>query len=353
MHSATRPPEKIGAPPGTLIHTGRRKMQIPRVYRLNYTAEQLDEVELPADAPESQLRAPSGITWLDVVGLHETGLMEQIGAAFHIPPLAQEDVLSTTQRPKLDQFDSQLFLTFRALKWDNQEHLLQSEQVSLWFGEDFVVSWQEQEPNDFLVIRQRLRNEGGRMRRGGTDYLAYTLLDVVVDNYFVTMEALGDWIEVLEEEILTNPSPTALSRIYQSKRELYFMRHAVWPLREVLIQLDRQTLPAITENSRPYWRDIYDHIVQIIDLIETFREVLAAMLDVYLSSVSNRTNEVMRVLTVIATIFIPLTFVTSLYGMNFEFMPELHWPAAYPVLLLLMLVITLMMLWYFRRKKWL
>ena len=191
------------------------------------------------------------------------------------------------------------------------------------------------------------------MRRGGTDYLAYTLLDVVVDNYFVTMEAMGDWIEVLEEEILTNPSPTALSRIYQSKRELYFMRHAVWPLREVLIQLSRQTLPVITENSLPYWRDIYDHIVQIIDLIETFREVVAAMLDVYLSSGSNRTNEVMRVLTVIATIFIPLTFVTSLYGMNFEFMPELHWPAAYPVLLLLMLVITLTMLWYFRRKKWL
>lgn len=353
MRNLTRPAEKIGAPPGTLIHTGRRTMQTPLVRRLTYASESLDERELTATASPEQLRSAVGITWLDVVGLHETGLMERIGDAFGIPPLAQEDVLNTSQRPKLDVFDRHLFLTFRTIKWDIPQHTVESEQVSLWIGESFVVSWQEREPNDFIAVRQRLINSGGRMRQMGTDYLAYALLDVVVDNYFVTMEALGDWIEILEEEVLTNPSRDALARIYQTRRELYYVRHAIWPLREVLIQLTRHTLPAVTEETMPYWRDVYDHVVQIIDLIETYREVLAGMLDVYLSSLSNRTNDVMRVLTVIATLFIPLTFITSLYGMNFDFMPELRWHWSYPVLWLIMLLIALGMLAYFRAKNWL
>lgn len=353
MRNINRPAEKIGAPPGTLIHTGRRSMQTPIVRRINYSAERVDELELAAATPPEQLRAAAGITWLDVVGLHETDLMEHIGGAFGVPPLTQEDILHTAQRPKLDVFDKHLFLTFRTIRWDTPEHSVQSEQVSLWIGEDFVVSWQEREPNDFIPVQQRLTNSGGRIRHMGTDYLAYALLDVVVDNYFVTMESLGDWIEVLEEEVLTSPSRDALARIYQTRRELYYMRHAVWPLREVLIQLTRHALPAITEQTMPYWRDVYDHIVQIIDLIETYREVLAGMLDVYLSSLSNRTNDVMRVLTVISTLFIPLTFITSLYGMNFDFMPELRWPWSYPILLLIMLLITLGMLAYFRAKKWL
>lgn len=347
-----RPPSKIGAPPGALIHVGQRHLAQPKITCLLYTPHSL---EVQTISPEAMLtwRCPTaGLAWIDVIGLHDTALMTRLGELFGIHPLAQEDILNTTQRPKLALFDNHIFLTLKSLKWQAQVGVLRPEQISLWLGDNFLISWQEQEPDDFVGIHQRLAHEGGMLRRLDTDYLAYTLLDGVVDHYFLAVEAIDERLTQLEENILVAPDSTLVASLYHIKRELVALRQAVWPLREVLGQLMRHETPLVTPATAPYWRDVYDHVVQVIELTETLRDVASGLLDIHLSNLSQRTNEVMRVLTIIATFFIPITFIASVYGMNFEFMPELHWPAAYPLVLLLMLAVSAALWVYFRRKKW-
>ncbi len=347
-----RPRTKIGAPPGALVHVGQRHLTQPKVTCIHYTPEALTIEELAPEAIPAWRTAISGVAWLNITGLHDVPLMAHLGQIFGIHPLAQEDILNTTQRPKVDLFDNHLFLTLKSLKWQPGTGPVQAEQISLWLGDNFLISWQEKEPDDFEAVYQRLSHEGGRLRRLDTDYLAYTLIDGVVDNYFVAVEALDEQLAHLEENILGTSGPTLLRQLYHVKRELYALRQAVWPLREVLGKLLRHETPLVTSATTPYWRDVYDHVVQIIELTEALRDVASGLLDVHLSNLSQRTNEVMRVLTVIATFFIPITFIASVYGMNFDFMPELHWPAGYPLVLLLMLGVTLSLFWYFRRKKW-
>jgi len=291
--------------------------------------------------------------WLNIDGSHEVDHLEELGTSLKIHPLVLEDILNTNQRPKLEDYDEYLFIEMNMLAWNQELSRVDAEQISLLVGENYLVTFQEHEKDVFEPLRKRLREGMGRLTRGGPDYLAYSLIDAVVDNYFIILENLGEQIENLEDELVTDPDPGTLHAIHDLKRELIFLRKSVWPLREVISSLERSDSDLIQDSTAIYLRDVYDHIALIIDTVETFREMASGMLDIYLSSVSNRMNEVMKVLTIISTVFIPLSFVVGLYGMNFKFMPELSWKWGYPMVWGVILVVVTGMMLYFRRKKWL
>ena len=351
QHRHRHPPAKVGAPPGTLIHIGERKAERSRIRLMAYDGEKLSEKDLESVDGRS-CRDESTVVWLNIDGIHDISVIEAAGRCFGIHPLVQEDILNTAQRPKMEEYENYLFLVVKMLQTDPAGGI-RTEQVSIVLGSSFVLSFQEMEGDVFDRIRERLRTGKGRIRKLGADYLAYALLDSIIDRYFLILEDLGDRIEALEEELILHPTPPTLRKIHQFKREMIHLRKSIWPLREVLGSLQRQEPPLMQESTRIYLRDVYDHTIQIVDTVETYRDIIAGMLDLYLSSLSHRTNEVMKVLTIIATIFIPLTFIAGVYGMNFDYMPELHWKWSYPILWGLMVLTVLGMLWYFRRKKWL
>ena len=293
------------------------------------------------------------VTWINIDGIHQLDIIEKIGEHFNIHPLVLEDIVTTGQRPKMEDFVDYIFLTLKMLHYSEEEKETKAEQVSLILGSNYVISFQENEGDVFDPIRERIRADKGRIRKMRADYLAYALMDAVVDNYFTILEKLGERIEDFEEELVVNPTPETLQAIHRLKREMIFLRKSVWPLREVINRLERWESSLINKSTAIYLRDVYDHTIQVIDAVETFRDMLSGMLDIYLSSVSNRMNEVMKVLTIIATIFIPLTLVAGIYGMNFRFMPELEEPMGYPMVLLSMLFVGMLMVAYFRKKKWL
>ena len=261
--------------------------------------------------------------------------------------------MNTGQRPKMEDFGDYLFIVLKMLHYDKEEDETKTEQVSLILSSNYVISFQESEGDVFDPIRERIRSDRGRIRKMGVDYLAYSLIDAIVDNYFMVLEKIGEKIEDIEDELVRNPTPEVLHTIHRLKRELIFLRKSVWPLREVISRLERWESPLIDKSIDIYLRDVYDHTIQVIDALETFRDMLSGMLDIYLSSLSNRMNEVMKVLTIIATIFIPLTFIAGIYGMNFKYMPELDSPWGYPLVYIVMLAVSAVMLVYFRRKRWL
>jgi magnesium transporter len=264
-----------------------------------------------------------------------------------------EDIVHTGQRPKMEEFDDYLFVVLKMLVYDDKENEVLSEQVSLVLGKDFVISFQESEGDVFNAVRERIRTDKGRIRKMGCDYLAYRLIDAIVDQYFVVLEKFGEQIEFLQEAVLSAPSPEILEAIQETKREVIFLRRYVWPLREAISGLQRGESDLVSDNVQLYLRDVYDHTIQVIDSIETFRDMISGTMDVYLSSVSNKMNEVMKVLTIMATIFIPLTFIAGVYGMNFEYMPELKWRAGYFIVWIVMIILGILMLIGFKRKKWL
>ncbi len=344
----------LGLPPGTLVHVGDRKMQETRVTVIEYDeTEYKEHTEVNLDAinlPEGR----SSVTWVNVDGLHDVDLLGRFGERFGLHPLVVEDILNTEQRPKMDDYGTYIYVVLKSLYHvDEETEELQIEQISLVLGPNFVLSFQEREGDEFDPVRDRIRANKGRIRKLGSDYLAYTLIDLIVDRYFVVLERFGDWIETLEEELVAEPTTETLQRIHQLKRELVYVRKSVWPLRELIGGLERSESALFQDSTGSYLRDVYDHTIQVIDTVETFRDILSGMLDIYLSSVSNRMNEVMKVLTIIATIFIPLTFIVGVYGMNFKYMPELNWPWAYPVVWVIMVVLAALMIAYFRRKRWL
>lgn len=291
-----------------------------------------------------------GVTWINVEGLQDARLIEVIGQRLNLHPLLIEDIRNTELRPKIDEFDDYIFLIFKMLDLEAEE--VTEEQVSLVLIKDIIVSFQERPGDVFDLLRERIRNGKGVVRRMGADYLAYALLDATVDEYFTVLEKIGDKIEALEGDLVDDPSPRVLQELHKARREMIALRRGVWPLRGVIDMLDRCGNPVIGEHMSIYFRDIYDHTVQIIDAVETNRDVVSSILDVYLTSVSNRMNEVMKFLTIIGTIFIPLSFIAGLYGMNFRFMPELEQVWGYPFALGMMVLTALAMLYYFRRKKW-
>lgn len=294
-----------------------------------------------------------GVTWLDIDGVHQTEILEAVGAHANLHPLVIEDIHNTYQRPKVEDYEDYLYIVLKMISWDGDANEVRAEQVSLILGKNYVLSFKEDPGDIFDPIRQRLRESKGRIRKMGADYLAYSLLDQVVDHYFLILENLGEQIEDLEEELITNPDASTLQTIHHLKRELIFLRKSVWPLREAISSLERGESPLFQSDTLVYLRDVYDHAIQVIDTIETFRDMVSGMLDIYLSSVSNRMNEVMKVLTIIATIFIPLTFIAGIYGMNFVNMPELQWPWGYFMVWGVMIIIFIGMLIFFKRKKWL
>jgi magnesium transporter len=345
--------KKAGLPPGTIVFVGEKRRERVKLSVISYDGLNFQEKEVSNVEEAVSFRKKSSVTWLNIDGVHQPEIIEQIGKSFGVHPLVLEDIANTGQRPKMEDFNDYIFVVLRMLRFDEKENQTKTEQISMVLGPDFVVSFQEKEGDVFDIIRERLRSNKGRIRKMGADYLAYSLIDAVVDNYFMILEKLGEAIEEIEDKLVTNPRSETLQTIHDLKRETVFLRKSVWPLREVISRLERSESPIISKSTFVYLRDVYDHTIQVMDSVETFRDMLSGMLDIYLSSVSNRMNEVMKVLTVIATIFIPLTFIAGIYGMNFKFMPELGQPWGYPAVLILMLTIAVVMLIYFRRKRWL
>lgn len=293
-----------------------------------------------------------GVTWVNVAGLHKVEVVEHLASMFGVHPLIQEDILDTTHRPKMQDLEDYLFLVVRTLRFDRQTVKIHSQQISLIVGQNYLISFQENADELSAAIRPRLAVEQGRLRKGGPDHLAYCILDIVVDEYFDVLEQLGERIELLEEELVSKTSRTQLKDIHTLKTDMIFVRKAVWPLREVVNRMLDGESPLIKESTIPYLRDVYDHTIHCIDTVETFRDIVSGMLDIYLSSVSYRLNEIMKVLTIIATIFIPLTFVSGWYGMNFKYMPELQWTYGYPMVMAIAISVAGGMLIYFKRKHW-
>jgi len=348
-----RAQQKVGLPPGTLVHIGERKTEKSRITILDYDESQFEEKEAKAVEECFPFKDKPTITWINIDGLHDVEVIEKIGKQFGLHPLILEDIVNTGQRPKLEDFGNHIFVVLKMLYYDKEKNELEAEQVSLIFGENFVISFQERVGQIFEPLRERIRKSKGRVRKSAADYLAYALLDSIVDNYFVILEQLGERIEDAEQELAASPTVETLQTIRVFKKEMIFMRKSIWPLREVVNSLERGESSLIDESTVIYLRDVYDHTIQIIDTVESYRDMLSGMLDVYLSSISNKMNEVMKVLTIFAAIFIPLTFVAGLYGMNFSFMPELEWQWGYFAILLVMAAIGASMLVYFRRKRWL
>lgn len=348
QHSA-----KKGLPPGSLVHVGSRKPQPTKVTVINYDAKKIDESEIADISNIGKYKGTDKVSWINIAGLRDIDVIEKIGEGFGLHPLLLEDIVDTTQRPKVEEYDDCLFIIIRLIDYYEKTQNLETEQVSLVIGKGFILTFQEDGEDVFDPVRDLLRKGKGKIRSEGPDFLLYRLLDVLVDSYFDVLEKVGGAIEGLEEELLKQPTPTILNHIHLLRRDMIFTRKAVWPLREVISTLERIETPLIGRGTLMYLRDVYDHTVQVMDAVETYRDMLATMFDQYLSAVSNRMNEIMKVLTIIATIFMPLTFIVGVYGMNFQMMPELSSPYGYPGVLIVCLVIAMYMINAFRKKDWL
>jgi len=344
---------KAGLPPGTLVHIGEKQVEKPRITVMDYDERTFQEKEVATVEECFEFKETSTVTWINVDGLHDVGIIEKLGNRFGLHPLIQEDILNTAERPKMEDYGNHIFLLLKVFVLSGRNHDEKIQQVSLVLGSTFVISFQEKESGVFDPVRDRIRKAKGRLRKLGPDYLAYALIDCIVDGYFGFLEKLSEEIEFLEDELVTDPKREILQKIHSLKREMIYIRKSVWPLREVVNGLERLETPLIKETTDVFLRDVYDHTIQVIDSVETLRDVLSGMLETYLSSVSNRMNEVMKVLTIIATIFIPLTFIAGVYGMNFKFMPELEWRGGYFVIVGVMVAVAFVMLIFFRKKKWL
>ncbi|MBN2397825.1 MAG: magnesium/cobalt transporter CorA, partial [Deltaproteobacteria bacterium] len=343
----------VGLSPGSLVHIGERMTETVTITVMDYDQSTFREQRVETVEESFPFKASPTVTWINIDGLHEVSVIERIGEHFGVHPLIQEDILHTSQRPKMEDLDTYILVILKMLRYDDEAHAIRTEQVSIILGANVVISFQESAGDVFNPLRDRIRNRKGRIRLMGADYLAYALLDSIVDHYFILLEKCGERIELLEEELALNPKPETLQAIHDLKQEIIFLRKSVWPLREVISGLERVESPLISDDISPYLRDLYDHTIQVIDSVETYQDILSGMIDLYLSSVSNKMNEVMKVLTIFASIFIPLTFMAGIYGMNFEFMPELKIRWAYPVLWGLMIAVAVGLLAFFKRKKWL
>jgi len=343
---------KIGLPPGTPVYVGEKREEAVRMTIIDYDEVHFQEREVTQVEECCQFRDSPSVSWINVDGIHDVDLIEALGRSFDLHPLVVEDIVHPGQRPKMEDFEDSLFVVFNMLTYDDNTSEIVGEQVSLVVSEHFVLSFQERPGDIFDLIRDRLRNKKGRIRKLGADYLAYSILDAVVDHYFIILEKVGGRIEELEAVLLDDPKPEAMQEIHRLKREMLFLRKSVWPLRELIGGVEKSESPVVKKSTMKYLRDVYDHTIQIIDTVETFRDMLSGLHDTYLTVISNRMNEIMKVLTIIATLFIPLTFIAGIYGMNFEFMPELKWRLGYLVVWIIILVIAFLMIIYFKRKKW-
>jgi magnesium transporter len=353
-----KPPGQI---PGTAIHTGTQRLDEVLMTVHDFDEHHYDVIPIKKIEKSEKYLQNKSKTWIQVRGLHDIETLRSVWDYFDLHPLVQEDIVSTSQRPKMEHYDNCVFMVLRMITHSIEKDgtvRFNTEQISIVLGENYVLSFQESDEPVFEPILKRLEMTTTRLRRFGPDYLAYALMDTIVDHYFHALDLLGETMEQLEENVLDKPKETHLQKIHALRRDLIFFRKSVWSLRDAINSLIRDDIPFISEEVKVFLRDVYDHVVQVIDSIETSREMVYGLYDMYMSGLSNRMNEVMKVLTIIATIFIPLTFIAGIYGMNFDpevspfNMPELSWYYGYPISLLAMLVITLGMVQYFRNKGW-
>jgi len=344
---------EAGLPPGSLVFFGEKRVEKATVTVIDYSETDLRETTIATPQECRRYVNQETVTWINVTGLHDTGLLGELGEMFSIHPLILEDILNTGQRPKFEDHGEFLFCVVKMLYRGKGDGEIVSEQVSLLLGSGYLMTFQEMEGDVFDLIRDRIRDGKGRIRKMGCDYLGYVLLDAIVDNYFGVLEDVGEKIECLQEAVAERPEPDALQAVHRLKRDMIFMRKNLWPLRELVSALDKSESDLISDELSPYLRDVHEHTFQVIDTVEALREMLSGTLDTYMTSVSNRMNEVMKVLTIIATIFIPLTFIAGIYGMNFENMPELRCRLGYFGVLFVMLIVAAAMIIFFKRKKWL
>jgi magnesium transporter len=343
----------LGRAPGTLIDLQTGDLPAPSFTHFAYNEDHIEEnnrVSAEDVRPDAQKNL---VAWINVDGVHDVEILNRIGGLFNIHPLILEDIQNTGQRPKLDRSDDLMFVCLKMLRFDGQINDINTEQVSIIFGANFVITFQERQGDVFDPIRQRLRENKGRIRRSGADYLAYSLIDSIVDNYFAVLENIEEQIDSLEDRIMISSDAETAKKLHELKRKMLLIRRATWPLREVISALEKEESSLIHKATRPYLRDVYEHTIQVIDAVETFRDLISGLHDIYLSTVSNNMNSIMKVLTIIATIFIPLTFIAGVYGMNFRHMPELAWWWGYPAVIGVMVIVAVAMMFYFKKKQWL
>ncbi len=342
----------IGMPPGTLVHIGEKKRETTLMTLIGYDEDNFEQKKLGIKGLEELKIKETGITWLNVEGLSDINVLETVGTVFSLHPLILEDILNTDQRPKIDVNEEYIYISAKMLFYGKELGELDIDQVSLILGKKCVITISEKDTDVFDPIVKRLQQRMSRFRKLGADYLAYSLLDVIVDNYFTVLESFGEKVELVEDQMMDGNGRQTLRTIHELKRQLLLLHKAVWPLREVLSFLERDESLMMQETTDIYIRDLYDHVIQVMDTTDTLRDILASMLEVYLSSSSNRMNEIMKVLTIISTVFMPLSFVVGVYGMNLRNMPEMDWPLMYPILWLVMICISVSMLIYFKKKRW-
>ena len=347
-----RSQHQVALPPGTVRYVEDRKVEQVRLRVTHYDPETCEETETTDHAEALAILERPGMTWIDVVGLHETDMLQDLGARLGLHPLVLEDIVNVHQRPKHEDFQDYIYVVLRMLDLDAERNHLTSEQLSVVLGPGWVLTFQEREGDVFGPVRERLRRGKGRIRKAGPAYLAYALIDAVVDHYFVLLERFGEMIENLEEQLVENPTEDLLHAVHGLKREAILLRRAVWPTREVIGGLERSDSALVPDEVGVFLRDVYDHTIQVVDGVESFRDLLSGLQDLYLSSISNKMNEVMKVLTIAATIFVPLTFVAGIYGMNFEHMPELGWKWSYLIFWIVILGLGGGMLTFFRRRRY-
>ena len=346
------PAKKIGLPPGTLVHVGEQKMDRPIISYIDYSAEYFDTQADVSLETCLKLKKSQTVSWINLDGVHDINQVDAFGQAFDLHALALEDILDTNHPPKFEEFENAALIIMKMFYFDERNWRLKAEQISIVLTTENVLTFQEQPGDVFDAVRERLQRKSGRIRQRGPDYLAYALLDSVVDSYFHILEKVGDRLDYLETELINRPTHELLQQVHHLKGQLVFLRKSVWPVRELISGLVHSESSLLNETTNIYLRDLYDHGKQVIETVESFRDSAAGLVDLYMSSVSQRMNEIMRVLTIMASIFIPLTFIAGIYGMNFEFMPELKWRYGYPLIWCVMCGSALGMLWFFKRKKW-
>lgn len=343
--------KKQGTPPGTLVYIGEEHPADVKISLIDYDEKSLIDKR---DANLSQCfsrASQSTVTWINIAGVHDPKIVETLGRQFNWNPLVMEDILNTGQRPKCDDYKDYMYLVLRIFR-KVEEIKIHDEQFSLILGKNYVVTFLETVDTLLDPVRARIRRDGSRMRQHGADYLAYAIIDTVIDSTFVVLEQIDEEVEKLEENLFENPTPPTLYKIQKFKREIAILRKNIWPMREAISGMERKDNALITDTTRFFLRDVHDHTVLMIETIEGFRDILSGMLDIYLSNISLRMNEIMKVLTIVSTLFVPLTFIASIYGMNFDYLPELHYKYSYPLVIGFMVTVASGMLLFFHRKKW-
>lgn len=346
--------EKLGFPPGSLIHVGEILEPITRISVINYNKNKFEEQQILSIDEIYKYKDSDTVTWVIIEGLTNVEFIERIGEIFGIHQLVLEDILNTHQRTKLEEHDKYLYIVLKSLIPEDNHFSIAYEQISLLVLKNFVFAFKEKKDELFLPVLQRIKTGNGRFRSLGADYLTYAILDTVVDQYFVMIDSLDEAITSLEDSLLTSePTQTLLINIQTLRKEIITLRRNISPTRELMSGLLRSESELIDEKTQLYLRDVSDHAIRVMEMIESYRDILSGLIDIYVSSVSNKMNEIMKVLTVFASIFIPLTFLAGIYGMNFEYMPELRWKWAYPTLWVIFITIPIVLIVYFKKKKWL